>query len=114
MLTRMSLNDFHRSISHDAAELANADPERHPDFYFRPRSQDAQGTVQGMEGLKLEWDPEGRLRTFPREEREAILLQMKAVAMRAVRQSLVDNQDLFVGVMLGEAREGRNYFDSFS
>lgn len=33
--------------------------------------------------------------------------------MQAVRMAVVQNQELFVGTIFGEARAGRNYFDNW-
>lgn len=108
-----NVSDFHQTITHDAVEIANAHPDRHPQFYFTPASTAAEKTIRGVDGIAMEWDREGGLRNFEESERQEITARMERIAQQAVQQSLQDNADLFVGVILGEARKGRNYFDHF-
>lgn len=108
-----TVSDFHQTISHDAVELANKHPDKHPQFNFTATPTNSDQTQKGVDGISMEWDREGGLANFSPEERRQITETMERIANEAVRQSLIDNQDLFVGVILGEARQGRNYFDSF-
>lgn len=39
--------------------------------------------------------------------------RLHEIGVKALHDALVENQDKFVGLILGEAREGRNYFDRF-
>jgi hypothetical protein len=40
-------------------------------------------------------------------------LRLREIGKQAIKEALVNNQEQFVGLILGEAREGRNYFDRF-
>lgn len=108
-----TVKDFHQTITNDAVELANHHPDRHPQFFFTPASTASEKTIRGVDGIAMEWDREGGLASFEPAERKEIALRMERIAKESVRQSLADNADLFVGVILGEARKGRNYFDNF-
>ena len=108
-----TVSDFHQTIAHDAADLANQHPDKHPQFNFTATPTNSDKTERGVDGISMEWDREGGLRNFDPVERQEITARMEQIARDAVRQSLIDNQDLFVGVILGEARQGRNYFDNF-
>jgi hypothetical protein len=39
--------------------------------------------------------------------------RLREIGKEAIKEALVNNQEQFVGLILGEAREGRNYFDRF-
>ena len=39
--------------------------------------------------------------------------RLREIGREAMKEALVNNQEQFVGLILGEARQGRNYFDRF-
>jgi hypothetical protein len=45
---------------------------------------------------------------------EASVMILHKVGRRALRDALVRNKKQFVGLIIGEARAGRNYFDRFA
>lgn len=108
-----SVNDFHQYITDQAVELANRDPEKDPNYSFTNASTASQKTQAGTDGLSMEWDKEGALYRLPAEQQQELVERMQRVGRRAVQQALQENWDLFVGVILGEARAGRDYFSRF-
>lgn len=40
--------------------------------------------------------------------------RLRSIASQALREAIGKNKELFVGLILGQARQGRNYFDQFS
>ena len=59
-------------------------------------------------GLCLSIDPKV-YETIPTELRDDV----HRIGREAIKQALIENQKQFVGLILGEARQGRNYFDRF-
>jgi hypothetical protein len=59
-------------------------------------------------GLCLTIDPSITLGRKPET-----IQRLKEIGIEAVRQALVKNQNQFVGLILGDARRRRNYFDRF-
>lgn len=39
--------------------------------------------------------------------------RLREIGKESIKEALVNNQEQFVGLILGEAREGRSYFDRF-
>lgn len=109
-----AVNYVHNLIVGRAAEIANVDPDKHPQFNFHPLAVASEATQSGIDGLCLEWDRERGLQRFSPDEQIGIVNQMHSVAQRAVRQAILENREQFVGLILGEARLGRNYFEHFN
>lgn len=59
-------------------------------------------------GLCLTFDPSFTMSRSPEQ-----IERLHDIGRRAIKQALVKNHDQFVGVILGEARAGRNYFERF-
>jgi hypothetical protein len=38
---------------------------------------------------------------------------LRKIGVAAIHKALIDRKDLFVGLVIGEARQGRNYFDRY-
>ncbi len=112
--TRTSVNEVHNEICMRAAEIANAEPSKHPQFFFQPLAVASKQTRSGTDGLMLEWDPDQKLSGRPSEEQEWLLSIMDGIAKDAIAQALREKAHLLVGLILGEARKSRNYFDLFS
>jgi hypothetical protein len=95
---------------YDPTQKGNAGPEPNEErsgfiagALFRP---DPGRSTKG--GLALSVDPfVFGLFTRPQQER------VREIGREAIREAIIANQDLFVGLILGEARQGRNYFDRF-
>jgi hypothetical protein len=103
-----SVQSAHKEILGRAAEIANQDP-RVP-FQGSPFREAEVKSTKG--GLCLDYD-EGLLILSPEEERERVQEVMTRIGTDAILQALSEKKDLFVGLILGEARKGRNYFDRF-
>ena len=95
-----AVNYVHNLIVGRAAEIANVDPDKHPQFNFHPLAVASEATQSGIDGLCLEWDRERGLQRFSPDEQIGIVNQM--------------HREQFVGLILGEARLGRNYFEHFN
>lgn len=115
----------HLAILKDAADIAN---QRYAEEFdvanigwrrgrFDPKMRKAlvsgilfrPDEVQSQKGgLCLSID-EGVAQSLDPEERERV----REIGKKAIKQALVKNQSAFVGLILGEARQGRNYFDRF-
>lgn len=59
-------------------------------------------------GLCLSVD-EGVTATMTQQE----IVYLHKIGLEAIRRALVDKKEIFVGLILSEARQGRNYFDRF-
>lgn len=99
--------DAHRSICEAAAEIANQDPAlaqlvAYPVNVWREASHGKGG------GLSISYDE--ALMHGRDDEWKA---EMAAIGRRAIRQALAQNANVLVGLILGEARHGRNYFHGF-
>jgi hypothetical protein len=103
-----SVQAIHKEILTRAAQIANEDP-RLP-FEGKPFREAEVKSAKG--GLCLDYD-EGLVILSPEDQREAIQDVMKRIGTDAILQALSEKKDLFVGLILGEARKGRNYFDRF-
>lgn len=53
----------------------------------------------------------GALQLIPAEQRTEALAALRPILRRALRQSLIDHQGQFVGMILGYGRKGKNYFN---
>lgn len=109
-----SVNEVHRIISAAAADIANQDPRKDPRFSFQAAAEQSEVTQEGTHGLTIEWDPGQYHLSYPLEERERVSRIMTEVGTDAIRQAIHVNQELFVGVIVGEARQGRDYFENFN
>lgn len=109
-----NVNYLHHVISERATEIANGDSSKPPNYVFRPLSVASRRTPEGVDGICLEWDPEKAHLNLPVDEKNALVTLMTTIARRAVKQAILENQDLFVELILREARLGRNYFDYFN
>lgn len=105
---KQSVEAAHKEILVRAAQIANEDP-RLP-FQGSPFREAEIKSNKG--GLCLDYD-EALVILSPEEDREAIQEVMKRIGTDAILQALAEKKDLFVGLILGEARKGRNYFDRF-
>ena len=107
--------DVHRVILMDAAEYANllaVTDERLPEVVGGgPFSPAPERSRRG--GLALAIDPgliDGLLKKRAGHKKVEILHQ---IGTEAVRQAILDNPDLFGGLIVGHAKQGVNYFDRF-
>lgn len=44
---------------------------------------------------------------------DKVKYRYRLAAIRAIKNAIMNHQDLFVGLIVGEARAGRNYFDGW-
>lgn len=119
----------HLAILKDAAEIANqqfaleygsdADPARWKRGRFEKPPHERETIVYGdlfrpdpiqseKGGLCLSIDPR-IAQGMPPEQRKRV----HEIGRNAIKQSLVKNRQVFIGLIIGEARAGRNYFDNF-
>lgn len=105
--------EIHTSIATGAAFLANRDVQYSPQYQsilaitlgnevYRPSSED---TLE--RSISLTWDQ--ALDQSPPE----VIDELRRVGEQAIHDSIVENKDLFVGLILGHARNGDNYFELF-
>jgi hypothetical protein len=127
MDTRLDL--VHLAILQDAADIANrrvrevfADLAPKPTFYrpgrFNPETRGkrpfygdifrADPAQSEKGGMCLSMDPK-LVETLD----DDMLVELHRIGKGAIRDAISKNGSLFVGLMVGEAREGRNYFDRF-
>lgn len=103
------VQEVHHLILFDAADIANAELSALNEIgpsggqIFR-----ADPAVSERGGLSLSIDP-----VVYAGLPEAVKAQVHDIGRRAIRQALVMNSNQFVGLILGEARQDRNYFDRF-
>lgn len=123
-----SVEYVHLAILKDAADIANIDyaaegdvtqPQWRPGRFRLPPNEregfvfgelyraDPAQSIKG--GLTLSVDPHIFAQLDPQQQ-----ARVREIGKEAIRKSLVKNQKLFVGLILGEARRGRNYFDRFN
>lgn len=102
------VREVHRKINRDAADIANHDerlagllPGLEGSVFHEATELSNRGglAISFMEGLEYA-DPE-------------TIQTLREIGREAVKASILRNQDLFIGLMLGEARQGRNYFTRF-
>lgn len=108
---KTSVDEVHQHISEEAARIANGD-ERMDHRFMWVANPDGTSLV-GIKGLVIEWDPGNYHLLFPRAERAEVVAKMNAIGRDAVLKAIYANQEMFVGVILGEARAGRDYFDLY-
>ncbi len=112
--TRTDVNEVHNEICVRAAEIANADELKHKDFFFHPLAVASSRTRPGIDGFMLEWDPDhGTLQQYSLEDQQWIQYHMDSIGREAIQKAIQEKAHLLVGLILGEARQGRNYFDHF-
>lgn len=110
----MNTNDIHSIILDRAAKIANADPRL-------PEEVTSKGTVPFFDA---NWRTAGDYLTLgfvqgilepieDPERKQAVQETMRQIGVEAVKSSIVQNKELFVGMMLGEAKQGRQYFERF-
>ncbi len=109
-----TVSEVHEDITELAVELANRDPDKHPRFIFEPKSIASRKTRRGIDGLSMVWDHENGLRRFSAKEQQEITDKMERVAQRAFQKALQEQAGTLIGTVIGEARQGRNYFDVFT
>lgn len=109
----ITVNEIHRIISDVAASIANQDVRKDPRFTFTGASYQSKQVEEGMEGLCIEWDPSQAHLEFEPGDRDQVQQVMSEIGHDAIIAAVHANQELFVGVMLGEARQGRDYFKNF-
>jgi len=110
-ITATSVAEVHQLLSRHAAEIANQDPRLsqlvdHPHGVWREASVKSE-VVPGR-GLCIEYDEalmEGR--------NDAWKEAMAQIGRDAMQRALVANASVFVGLSIGEGREGRNYWRMF-
>lgn len=109
-MAMMDIDEAHRRIMTRAAEIANDDP-RFPSTWriFKEASNQSSNG-----GLCLEIDPVV-YGLIPAASLEGFQEKIHEVGRDAVKKALVENGDVFVGLILGVARrEGLDtYFDRF-
>jgi hypothetical protein len=98
----MSIREIHNEISDHAANVANAMMVQHPVV-----PNQFLGVFSGAKdgSLSVVFD-ESMLRLD-----QEVVDALHEIGMNAIKQALIDRPDLFVGAVLGEARNGLNYFD---
>lgn len=92
------ISDIHREISEEAVSIANAEAKRSGILPF---------------GVYDVFTPKHRQLGLVVNEfidDEEIVKQLRDIGRRALQSALVARPDLTVGLIVGEAREGRNYF----
>lgn len=107
-----SVDEIHEIICQSAAALASKRAEDDPRvqeafpglsgqiFHEATRRSHSGGlAIAFQEGLEL-GPPEG-------------VARLRQIAADAIRESLIRNQDLFVGLIVGQARHGTDYFRRF-
>jgi hypothetical protein len=105
----------HDVIVQHAADLANRKLRSldSPPYPLVPGS-DPFRPVTAMEGHgKLSLMVDADTQRLTPEQRERFDKVTNVIAVEAIQQALLDKQDLFVGLIVGSARAGRNYFDYF-
>lgn len=105
-----TIDQVHKEISETGARIANADERTRQvapgleGAVFREASAASTSgglTIELMPGLELMLD-------------ESQLETLREIGRDAMRAAIVEEQDLFVGAILGEIRAGRNYFNRFA
>ena len=103
-----SIAEVHRRICYDAATIANQDerligliPGIEGAIFREATSLSNRGglAIAFMEGLEYA-DPE-------------VVMMLRQIGREAVRRAILQNKELFAGLIVGEARKGQNYFDQF-
>lgn len=100
----MNLDEAHEVILNKAAELANREVKTQFAFHkiegdlFKPHTY-----TKGK--LSLQYDLHESQYTEDEKNR------LEQIAVNAVHQALLEEKKTFAGLIVGQAREGKNYFD---
>lgn len=101
----MEVLDLHMQISTRAAEIANNELSKRGiiESVFRadPRRSQRGGLTLSVDEMK--WDSLSK-----RKQKE-----YRGIGKRAMHEAIVEFKDEFVGLIIGDAREGKNYFERF-
>jgi hypothetical protein len=99
-----TLEEAHEFLREEASWMANKIafesskiPRKWKGFIFTPDNR----------GLALRVDP------FYERAPQRVLNEYRLVAKQALHQALVENGDLVGGLIVGLAKQGQNYFDTF-
>jgi hypothetical protein len=92
-----------QQIPHEDLRLRNGQPARLHGEVFRA---DPVRSTKG--GLCLSVDT-----VTANSLSKASIKRLHELGVQSMRKALVQNKEQFVGVLVGEARQGRNYFDRF-
>lgn len=107
----MEVQEIHHIILGEAADIANREISIEPGFelyqgeIFRP---DPVTRDDGLGGLALVLDDSVTKTLNPGQIR-----RLHEIGRDSVRQALLQNREGFVGLIVGHARKGENYFDRF-
>lgn len=112
-------HEVHDQILRRAAEIANRmlrERDDRPRTFqvdsdpFRPVPANIQ---HGKLSLEVDTGMGEDMIGIPREEREHIQRIIQEIGPVAIHQAILENKELFVGLITGHAKQGRNYFDYF-
>ncbi len=110
----MTSEEAHSEICEHAASLANRWLDEDPRIPNRWKGRILENaspyTTERVQAGNLSLRITEAYQSAP----EGIRTKYRQYATRAIRQALADKQELWVGVILGEARLGRNYFHRWS
>lgn len=101
MANPTTIENAHRIINERARDIANADHRLGP---FGLQDPFRIPTNSGL-GLRI-WAP--GLNAYLSEEDQETLRQ---IGREAIKKAIVEQGDLFGGLIVGHARKGKNYFD---
>lgn len=106
------IEEIHYIILADAADMANIEVGREPGFE-RFSGQifhaDPAERPNGKGGLALVLD-DIATRSLNRRQ----IARLHEIGREAIRKAIVQNKEGFVGLIIGDAREGRDYFERFA
>ncbi len=74
---------------------------------FRPSPN-----LEGAGPLSLTF--EGFIHYFEPGQRQYVRETMKKIGAESIREAIAQKSDLFAGLIVADAKRGRNYFDQFS
>jgi hypothetical protein len=103
----ISVEYAHHVIIGDAEDIANHEIQAlgwnvsGKLFRFDPAQSERAGLTMSMDKVIAETLTEDQIK------------QARAIGLKAIRQSLIKNKEGFVGLIVGDARQGRNYFDRY-
>jgi hypothetical protein len=105
-----TLAEVHETISNEAANIANRMVEGDMQIPAKWKGGPLEGAspYSGGEtdnGLSL------RIREGYHLAPDRIIKRYQRYAVAGIRQAIADNQELWVGAILGQSRRGANYFD---
>lgn len=104
--TDTTVEEVHELIGDTAVRIANdliSGNERLPAKWRGPALRNGSPYNQGRLVLEITEEYQGATEKTKRVYRQA--------AQRAIQTAIVQNQEIFVGMIFGEARAGRNYFE---